>query len=430
MTALPKPRLVHDDLKRRAGIRLDAWEFLQLLDPHSRDFTFQTFDDTKGRSRHDLVLCRSGSLTELLVGASALFNQLVDLNDRGAGVFVTVNATDLQGRKAGNITRIRAVWHDHDDREGALPEFPLAPSIVVETSPGKFHSYWLVSDDMSRADHAALLRVLVERYGSDPQAATVERVLRVPGFQHRKGDPVTVQMIGGTHQRYTTAALLDAFKPAPASVAASVPTVATSSRDMPALDVLADALKFVSPVPRKKDAPDAPKGCLCAWLEAGMALHAYGEAGRELWDYWAAGCVVKYSDAAQQKEWISFHDDKDRAVSYRTITAEARRNGWTDLEFEFGDVPAAAASTKTPTAEKPASSSFLIRPYEWKDPALIDPREWLGPSRHFIRDFLSGTVSPGGIGKTNRSTLFAASSSRLAGVCCAASLTANRRSPS
>jgi hypothetical protein len=62
------------------------------------------------------------------------FKELLQLSAQGAGIFITVNETDEQGRKKENITRVRAVFQEDDD--GFDGAFPLEPSIVVETSPG------------------------------------------------------------------------------------------------------------------------------------------------------------------------------------------------------------------------------------------------------------------------------------------------------
>ena len=50
---------------------------------------------------------------------------LVELNLQGAGIFVTVNATDGRGRKKENIARIRAVWQEDD--VGNAPALPCEP---------------------------------------------------------------------------------------------------------------------------------------------------------------------------------------------------------------------------------------------------------------------------------------------------------------
>src|SRR4051812_27530497 len=47
-----------------------------------------------------------------------------------------------------------------------------------------------------------------------------------------------------------------------------------------------------------------------------------------------------------------------------------------------------------------AGSSISATPYAWRDPAMIRPRAWLY-GRHYIRKFISGTVSPGGLGKSS-----------------------------
>jgi RepB DNA-primase from phage plasmid len=164
--------------------------FLQLLASGETRFTFQTFDDDKTRKDPKLATVRHGRLDEHWKG-------LRNLSLQGAGVFVAVNETDLQGRRSANILKVRAVWCEADD--GAKREFPLAPSIIVESSPGKFHYYWLLdvpfdADEAGRADFAAIMSVMVARYGSDPNAKDITRVLRLPGFLHQK-DPAKPFMV-------------------------------------------------------------------------------------------------------------------------------------------------------------------------------------------------------------------------------------------
>jgi AAA domain len=47
-----------------------------------------------------------------------------------------------------------------------------------------------------------------------------------------------------------------------------------------------------------------------------------------------------------------------------------------------------------------APSTIKATPYEPCDPASIPPREWIY-GRHYIRKFVSGTVAPGGVGKSS-----------------------------
>jgi hypothetical protein len=68
-----------------------AHNFLAALAPGETDFTFQTFDDSEAK-RPELARVMHGSLAEH-------FPELAHLSGLGAGVFVTVNRTDLKGRR-------------------------------------------------------------------------------------------------------------------------------------------------------------------------------------------------------------------------------------------------------------------------------------------------------------------------------------------
>lgn len=114
----------------------EAGQFLELL-ADGEPVTFQTFDDSKVKRRaFNKVL--HGSLDKHT-------HTLESLNERGAGVFVMVNAGDLKGRKTQNVQRVRAVFVDLDGSPLApVKEGPLVPHVLVESSPGRYHAYSLV----------------------------------------------------------------------------------------------------------------------------------------------------------------------------------------------------------------------------------------------------------------------------------------------
>jgi hypothetical protein len=166
----------------------EAGRFLKALDPTATRHTFQTFDDDEDRDDKNLARVLHGTLEEL-------FEILKDLNDRGACISVTVNETDFRGRSKENIVRVRALWVDLD---GAPLEPVLADSrqvhVVVETSPGRWHAYWLVTgvalDQFSQKQKA-----LIALYSSDPGVHDLPRAMRLPGFVHWKGTPHLVRMV-------------------------------------------------------------------------------------------------------------------------------------------------------------------------------------------------------------------------------------------
>jgi hypothetical protein len=100
----------------------EARGFLSLLDPGAHEFTFQTFDDNCRKSHN-----KNG----LLARSTSDWAEILQLYQLGAGVYVTVNETDLTGRKSENITCIRAVFQEDDDRYGGR-------SPAVDPSPGHF----------------------------------------------------------------------------------------------------------------------------------------------------------------------------------------------------------------------------------------------------------------------------------------------------
>jgi hypothetical protein len=176
-----------------------AQRFLDALDPTpTARFTFQTFDDDKQRRKEraeaNKLRKKQGQkelkdpFADIKHGTLARhWNYLVKLNKQGAGIYVCVNETDLKGRTAENVTRIRAGYADFD---GAPLEpvnaAKLLPHIAVESSPGRFHVYWRIADDMPLDDFEPLQKGLIASFNSDSQIHDLPRVLRIPGFVHNK----------------------------------------------------------------------------------------------------------------------------------------------------------------------------------------------------------------------------------------------------
>lgn len=156
-----------------------AKHFLQLLDPRATAFTFQTLDDNHDRKSPGLNKVLHGNL-------KTHWQTLTSLSNQGAGVFVTINETDLTGRKLSNINRVRAVFVDTD----GAPQEPIdeySPHIIVETSPGRYHNYWLVKDCPLDEFKEAQIQ-MIEAWDTDKSINDLPRIMRLPGFPHQKVD--------------------------------------------------------------------------------------------------------------------------------------------------------------------------------------------------------------------------------------------------
>ncbi|MDA8150516.1 MAG: hypothetical protein M0041_05210 [Nitrospiraceae bacterium] len=131
-----------------------AERFLQALDPAGQ-FTFQTLGDSL--KNPGLVRTINGTFAEHRV-------ELSRLNDQGAGIFVTVNRTDLTVRKRKNIDAVRAVFLDMDGAP-LSEEWPVEPHLIVESSPGRFHAYWLVSEGFPLDQFEDVQKSIAGRFG-------------------------------------------------------------------------------------------------------------------------------------------------------------------------------------------------------------------------------------------------------------------------
>lgn len=171
-----------------------AFNFLHLLDPVSTTHTFQTFPETADAKK----LAASGKgpkpwqfLNKRLVDA---WNDIEQANQQGFTVSSAVNELVAGHSRSGtDIKTVRAVWLDDDGNGVAVEALPLSPSITVETSPGRYHHYWL-ADGWSalgegRTDFDMVMRSMVDLYGGAPNTASLGQTLRLPGtWNHRFGE--------------------------------------------------------------------------------------------------------------------------------------------------------------------------------------------------------------------------------------------------
>jgi hypothetical protein len=123
---------------------------------------------------------------------------------KGCGVWVMVNAGDGKGRSAKNVVKIRSFFVDLDGSPWEPAASALQPHMRIETSPGRWHLYWLV-DDCSLEQFKAIQQAIARRFDGDKACCDLPRVLRVPGFYHMKKDPVmSVLVEDNKFPHYTT----------------------------------------------------------------------------------------------------------------------------------------------------------------------------------------------------------------------------------
>lgn len=183
-----------------------SFGFSDYFDMFAGVHTIQTFDD-KGTNQKLAKIFHFNKLTE------TMSRRLQYMNADGVGVYMSINETDGKGRCAANVKRVRAVFADLD---GAPldPTLEYNPSLIVESSPGRYHAYWFTTDTPLNG-FTALQKNIIRMFKSDNQVHDLSRVLRIPGFYHMKKKPFLSRVCGGSGEVFSYRDLVNFFPPEP-----------------------------------------------------------------------------------------------------------------------------------------------------------------------------------------------------------------------
>jgi putative DNA primase/helicase len=354
-----------------------AQSFLVALDPTATGWTFQTFDDDGERKDGTHARVFHGTLKQHAAS-------LADLQAKGAGVFVTVNETDLEGRKAANIKRVRAFFVDLD----GSPLEPVTswetPHIICETSPERWHAYWLVQDcplDVFRS----VQKDLIACFGGDNCVHDLPRVMRLPGFWHLKDKPFMVRTIetGSFPASFTVAEFekkLDAIKSAPKLSEHATPTAARPR----SYDMLADtgAAQTACGDEVQELLAYIPPDCSYAdWLSVLMALHEWSggsQHGLFVADTWSAQ-GAKYKPGEVSGKWKGFATGG--GTKWATVPALARANGadLNDIARKYKGRGNTAPSGQPGVSQGQELSPYTPEPRSFEE--LLDAAKALEPGQ-------------------------------------------------
>jgi putative DNA primase/helicase len=349
-----------------------ALEFLVQLDSSpGATFNIEHFTDVPtGTEKHkpDPLIGRYANKTLHEVGELLL--DLEAINAQGAGIFVARNqCTGL--RSTENVTRIRGV---HADMDGVTPDQirtlseVLEPSIIVESSPGRYQLYWQLSEGetLDKEEAKAINQRLARVYGADPAAVDVSRLLRLPGFRHMKyrddGKTPTVTARYFDHT-YTADGIRAAFPPQgkqiqhlPATPRIFVSDALTNGQY--ATQIAAIEAEVASrykdlwqgnwpTAPRSNGTTGYPSGSEADLALAGHIARACSGAGIPNSDFSAVvETVFSNSTLGKSKKWVSRPDYRERtihqAVSGLATVEVSNSSGGLQLD-SYGDVRNAKA---------------------------------------------------------------------------------------
>jgi len=182
-------------------------EFLRPFFEPKETICLRVFDDKKTGT------FRGMKLETTLSAIGSIVETLRIHNAKNRGIYFVVN---YGGHEDDDISRINAQFVECDDvplveQMARIEAFPLEPSLIVKTRKS-LHTYWL----MKGADVASFRRVqkrLIAHFNGDKSCVNESRVLRLPGFQHCKEEPVRVECIKFHPELRYTQAELEAHLP-------------------------------------------------------------------------------------------------------------------------------------------------------------------------------------------------------------------------
>ena len=289
--------------------------------------TWQTFDDSSKRRPH-LARIMHGTLADVS-------RELERLNDEGAGVFVTVNQTDLKGRRKGNVIAVRSLFIDCDNGPPTAALEPR-PSIAVESAGGP-HYYWL-AEGVALDDFRACQRRLAVHYGSDIAVNDLPRVMRVPGFLHCKAKPVLVRLLWAKQTTHAAGDVVPSKAhetPAPRTSA----TAYSGKGDLRTLDVVE---LFRSKQRYRRGLGDGKHAVRCPWSADHSREDSEADTSTVVWE--ASGgawpsflCLHGHCDGRRVEDVLAWAGDalvdahcRDLYANAKQAELIARAQAWRD----------------------------------------------------------------------------------------------------
>ena len=92
--------------------------------------------------------------------------------------------------------------------------FRVEPSITVQTSPGRYHAYWMLRNPIDPHDAAKINRRIAQVHkseGCDPAFVNAAKLMRVPGSSNKKHPGAIVVVVDDESKRYQANTLIKAY---------------------------------------------------------------------------------------------------------------------------------------------------------------------------------------------------------------------------
>lgn len=150
------------------------------------------------------------------------YDEAKEWNEKGWGIFWTVNLFKDDDRRSENLVKIQAWATDLDfgtklEQSQRIKDAPLEPSMIIETARG-FHVYYCVKDGTEatiKNYNEIVGKRLIPYFKGDRNAKDLTRILRASGYYHMKNPnkPYMCKIWQMSGLEYTEQEMMKMFKP-------------------------------------------------------------------------------------------------------------------------------------------------------------------------------------------------------------------------
>ena len=298
------------------------------------NFVLQTMQ----RSRDSKTFER---VEQVYTSVQALAQQIDDLYDQGVEAFLLVAPSDECSTKTDTVHATWALACDFD--AGVLPVLKnplLQPSIIIGTSPGRFHAVWLMDESIEpdRADE--LLKALARRLNGDVAFARVNQMIRLPGFLNNKhGTEVSLLSASSFERSFDVDTLVKGFDLRLVDgIHQQIPQMHRTHQTVLGPHDTTEQIEDIrSALPYLKEYADDYD----SWVKVMMQLVPLGDAGKALAREFSS-LSSKFTEDSFHKKWQQL---QKRPGHVATIFALAMENGWSNPGYRRSDRSAVTPMT-------------------------------------------------------------------------------------
>jgi hypothetical protein len=221
-------------------------------------------------------------------------------------------------RTKENATAVHALWGDLDGAR--VPEGEFEPTAVIQSSPGRFHCYWRLTDPIPPKDAELLNKRLALEIGADPSGFDLTQLLRVPSTVNYKyeGQPVVgIRMIDAI-RTYSAGDLDRGLPPLPPPSANGHTSASAPDDDEPPVVVDEEAMKvWRGEKPKTKDTGEVDRSA--SLMKIGRVIYDAGATKRTVAE------ALKERD--QALGWKCYTNRRDADKQYQAIADKLEDEG-------------------------------------------------------------------------------------------------------